>query len=160
METTTILLTVAIIILCALPIALVLRNKSKNEKKFRERLSNIGGDGATLKKFDRWGNKAVAVDNRNHKLYFFSDRIDNGHKVIDLSELQQVSLIKTHHNGGLQASGVIKKVELYLIPKDKAKPNIELEFYNSEHDSLTIREELQLAEKWSTILESSISRLG
>ena len=115
---TTILLTVAIIILCALPIALVLRNKSKNEKKFRERLSNIGGDGATLEKFDRWGNKAVAVDNRNHKLYFFSDRIDNGHKVIDLSELQQVSLIKTHHNGGLQASGVIKKVELYLIPKD------------------------------------------
>lgn len=158
METTTILLTVAIIILCASLIAVALRNKSKKEKKFRERISNIGGNGATLETFDGWGKKAVAIDNSNHKLYFFSDRIDKGHKVIDLSDIRQVNLIKTHHNGASQGSGVIKKVELNLVSKDKTKPTIELEFYNSEHDSLTIREELQLAEKWSTIVESSISK--
>jgi len=160
METTTILLTVAIILLCALLIALALRNKSKKEKKFKERILNIAGTGAKLEQFDGWGNKAIAIDNLNHKLYFFSNRIDYGHKVIDLSDIQKVSLVKTHHNGVLKDSGVIKNVELYLLSKDKAKPNIELEFYNSEHDSLTIREELQLAEKWSTILESSISKLS
>jgi hypothetical protein len=158
METTTILLTVAIILLCALPIAVAVRNKSKKEKQFKEKISKIAGDGATLEKFDRWGNKAVAIDNLNHKLYFFSDGIDQEHKVIELSDIRQVSLIKTHHNGGSQGSGVIKQVDLYLLPKDKAKPNIELEFYNSERDSLTIRDELQLAEKWSAILETSISK--
>ncbi len=158
METTAILLTVAIIILCALAIVASLRKKSKKEKEFRDKVSKISGNGATLDKFDGWGNKALAIDKVNHKLYFFSDRIDNGHKVIDLSDIHQVSLIKTHHNGASEGSGVIKKVELYLLPKDKAKTNIELEFYNSEHDSLTIREELQLAEKWSAILETSISK--
>lgn len=152
------LLTVAIILLCALLIGIAVRNKSKKEKRFKEKISKIAGEGASFEKFDRWGNKAVAIDNFNQKLYFFLDGIDQRHKVIDLSDIRQVSVIKTHHNGGSQGSGIIKKVELYLLSKDKAKPNIELEFYNSEHDSLTIREELQLAEKWSGILESSISK--
>ncbi len=79
--------------------------------------------------------------------------------MIDLTAIQQAGLIKTHHNGGSENSGGINKVDLYLVPKDKAKSNIELEFYNAEHDSLTIRDELQLAEKWSTILQSTISNL-
>lgn len=120
----------------------------------------MAGNGASIEKFDRWGSKAVALDNLNHRLYFFSNGVNNGHKVIDLSEVQRASLIKTHHSGGSQGSGAIRKVDLYLTPKDKGRPNFELDFYDSEHDSLTIREELQLAEKWSTIVESSISKFN
>ncbi len=155
---TTILLTVAIIILCALPIVIAQRNKIKKEKELKEKISKIEGYQTSIEKFDHWGKKAVAIDKIHHKLYFFSSGVDNGHKVIDLSEIRQVSLVKTHHNGGSQSSGAIKKVELYLLAKDKARPNIELDFYDSERDSLTIREELQLAEKWSTLVESSISK--
>jgi hypothetical protein len=158
--TTTLLLTIAIVSLCAFPIVIARRNKIKKEKEFKESISKIAGNGASIEKFDRWGTKAVALDNLNYRLYFFSNGVNNGHKVIDLSDVQCASLIKTHHNGGSESSGAIRKVELYLTPKGKGQPNIELDFYDSEHDSLTIRDELQLAEKWSTILESSISKLN
>lgn len=134
------------------------RNKVKREKELKETISKLAGDSTSIDKFDRWNKKAIAINILTHKLFFISEKSDDGNKVIDLSLIQQVNLIKTHHNGTSESSGGIKKVDLYLVPKEKGKPNIELEFYNAEHDSLTIRDELQLAEKWSAILESTISK--
>ena len=159
METTTILWTVIVLILCALPIIIAKGSKAKKEKELRETISKLAGNTtAQIDQFDRWNNKAVAIDNNTNRLFFISGNGD-AHRLIDLSDIQQASLIKTHHNGG-GASSVIKKVELFLVPKERGKPNIELEFYDADHDSLTIRDELQLAEKWSSILESAIARLN
>lgn len=158
MDTITILLTVTVLILCAVPIVIAQRNKAKKEKEIKERFSKLAGNNSSIDKFDRWNKKALAIDNLNTKLFFISEKDEGAPKVIDLSAMQQASVIKSHHNGG-ENSG-IKKVELYLVPKEKGQPNIELEFYDAEHDSLTIRDELQLAEKWSAILESAISKLN
>jgi hypothetical protein len=158
MDTTTILLTLIVLTLCALPIVIAKRSKAKKENELKETISKLAGNSNTrIDQFDRWNNKAVAIDNLTNRLFFISGN-GNAHRLIDLSAIQQASVIKTHYNGGGESSG-IKKVELYLVPKEKGKPNIELEFYDSDHDSLTIRDELQLAEKWSTIVESAISKL-
>jgi hypothetical protein len=157
METTTILLTVAVLILCAVPIVLAQRNKAKKEEEIKKTFSKLAGNSTSIDQFDRWNKKALAIDNVSNKLFFISGKDGGAPKVIDLAAIQQASLIKSHHNGGSENSG-IKKVELYLVPKEKGQPNVELEFYDAEHDSLTIRDELQLAEKWSAILQSAISK--
>jgi hypothetical protein len=136
------------------------RNRTKKENAFKETISNLAGDGNTkLDAFDRWNNTGIAIDNLNRKLFFVAKKQSTGvQKVIDLSEIQRSSLIKSHHDNRNGDSSAIKKVELHLIPKDKSRPNIQLDFYDSDHDSLTIREELHLAEKWSNIVESAISK--
>jgi hypothetical protein len=158
MDTTTTLLTLFVLTLCALPIVIAKRSKAKKERELKETILKLAGNSNTqIDQFDRWNNKAVAIDNLNNKVFFISGKA-NAHRLIDLSTIQQASLIKTHHNGGAESSA-IKKVDLYLLPKERGKPNIELEFYDADHDSLTIRDELQLAEKWSKILESAILKL-
>lgn len=158
MDITTILLTVIILILCALPLVIMLKNKSKKEKSFKEAISALAAKSNNkIERYDRWNNNIIGIDQLNHKLFFISKKHDKEvHKVIDLSDIAQSSLVKTHHNVRNENASVIKKLELYLILKDKSKPDVVLEFYNAEHDSLTIREEFQLAEKWSAIVESGI----
>jgi len=158
MDTITILLTVTVLILCAVPIIIAQRNKAKKEKEIKETFSKLAGDNSSIDKFDRWNKKTLAINNHNNKLFFISEKDQGAPNVIDLSAMQQASLIKSHRNEGSENSA-IKKVELYLVPKEKGQPNIELEFYDADHDSLTIRDELQLAEKWSAILQSAISKL-
>jgi hypothetical protein len=161
MDTTTILITVVVLILCALPIVLMQRNKTKKENAFKEKMVNLGGNGNTkIHQLDRWNNKGIGIDNDNHKLFFlFSKQDTDVQKVINLSEIRQCSLVKSHHTGNNESSTGIKKLELHLLSKEKSKPNVVLEFYDADHDSLTIREELQLAEKWSSIIESGISKM-
>ena len=160
MDTTTILLAVFVLILCALPIVLMQRNRTKKEKAFKETILSLAGDEKTnLDVFDRWNNSCIAIDRLNRRLFFITKNQSTGvQKVIDLSEIQRSSLIKSHHDTRNGNSTAIKKVELHLVPKGKGRPNIQLDFYDSDHDSLTIREELHLAEKWSNIVESTISK--
>jgi len=51
---------------------------------------------------------------------------------------------------------VVDKLELSFYPVEKGKPEISIEFYNDEYDSLTLSGELQLAEKWEKLLNEQL----
>ena len=55
---------------------------------------------------------------------------------------------------------VTDKLELVITNKNTDIPETRFEFYNTEYDSLSISDELQLTEKWCKVINQKITLLS
>lgn len=93
---------------------------------------------------------AIGLDKQSMKL-LYTQKIDNQEReiVLDLNEVQQCSVSNTARdvNGGK----VIDNIDLIFTLRNARHSKHTLAFYNRE-ESLNLREELRLAEKWRDIV--------
>ena len=52
------------------------------------------------------------------------------------------------------------RIDLVFSNKDKSKADVVVEFYNANTDRLTLSGELQLAEKWCTLINNKVASLS
>ena len=161
MDITTIVVSTLAILACIIPLILVVKNKGKKEKEFKSVIFGMAAkSNAHIDLYDRWNNTIIGMDNSNRKLFFF--RKAGGNEVqhaVDLNDIETSSIVNTQHHVKKDNYNVTQRLELALVSKDRGK-RILLEFYNADYDSLTIVDELQLAEKWSRNVNAIVSGDG
>ena len=160
METGPILTGVIILILCLIPFIIIRRNRQKKEQEFKDAISRLASArNSAVDTFDQWNNTAIGLDNTNGQLFFFR-RIGEREisESIDLATIQLCSVVLTKKNAKDDAYSVIEKVTLGLTAIERHKSQVTLEFYNNDYDSLTIMDELRLAEKWSGLVKAAIAK--
>lgn len=158
MNTITILVSAIAILACVVPLIFIIKNKGKKEKEFKSVIFGMAAkSNANIDLYDRWNNTIIGMDNSSRKLFFF--RRAGGNEVqhaVDLNDIETCSVVNTQHHVKKDNYNVTQRLELALVTKDKGK-KILLEFYSADHDSLTIVDELQLAEKWSRNVNAVVS---
>lgn len=162
MESGTTIIGLILLFIMVLPFILLSKKKSKGGKHFLSILFDLAKkNNSKISEHELWNNVAVGIDRDTHQLYFIRKTATNNIVYnIDLSEIQKCRLVnsnrKVNYKGG--SYNVIDRLELAFTYCDKIKPEIILEFYNSEYDSVALNGELQLASKWLKIINTELAQ--
>jgi len=162
MESGTTIIGLILLFIMVLPFILLSKRKSKGGKQFLSILFDLAKkNNSKISEHELWNNVAVGIDRDTHQLYFIRKTATNNIVYnIDLSEIQKCRLVNTsrkvNYKGG--SYNVVDRLELAFTYCDKIKPEIILEFYNSEYDSVALNGELQLASKWLKIINTELAQ--
>lgn len=161
MDFKTIIIWVIILGVTIVPFILIAVRKNLKEKKILMELKNFAEqNNSELSVHEQKENILIGLDKSSKKLFFIKRNKENGpEKAIDLSEFKSCKVINTTRTVGEGATrqSVIDKIDIVLYYCDKNKSFEQLEFYNNKYDRLVLSGEVQLAEKWSEIINSAIN---
>lgn len=134
----------------------------RKRKKFNILNTFAKENNCRLTQFDQWGNSSIGIGEDGGNLLFFLRNIPGKEirEKVSLEELSGCRVFQNQHSENYHKENIllISRIELILTFKGRIKPDISLEFYNEEYDSLTIWAELNLARKWESILNDSIDK--
>ena len=152
---------VMIVFIFVIPSLWIYISSLKKEKQLKNKLFNLAATSScAISEFDFWKNSAIGLDKNRHRIFFVRDiKSEEYKKEVDLSEIQKCRVINASRslhskNGNYTA---VDRLELIFTYRDKARPELGLEFYNTTHDSLSLAGEIQLVEKWSGIVDKELS---
>lgn len=146
-----------IIVLSAVVIFVFLTTRKKKKRKsiYTGIQSFAKIHNSVISLHDHWNEITIGLDENNFRLFYIQNLAERKiEKVIDLAEVNNVKLQKSSHPSAANQSLIAnERIYLEFFFYDKQIKNEILEFYNIEYDSLTLRSELQLAEKWCQIVK-------
>jgi hypothetical protein len=156
MDLGTIIITLVFITIVTVPFVLTGYSKKRKRKNLFNQISKMAEkEACVITQHEFCGNFVIGLDGAANRLFFFK-KVENLEisKSVNLREFKSCRLINSNRTVGDKKSGynVVDKLELCFYPNDKSKPDILVELYNDEYDSLTLSGELQLAEKWEKLL--------
>ncbi len=150
---------VALLALFALPFILIGRASKKNKKQLIDKLSKLAEKyGSVIKESDHCNDFAIGIDTKETILFYLKNG-NEGEKsqVVKLSDFKAtriVNLSKTLGDNGAKTT-VTSKLALAFVPVNKDKPEIQLDFYNSE-DKNQVTSELELLSKWNQLVNLNL----
>ncbi len=150
------------IVICVLPFIMLSNSKKKRENKFLESLSKMAAQNkGQIDKHEIVGGFGIGIDKAKNFVYFHrltQDKVVE--QTVDLDEIQSSKVINRsrtiRNKDGNQR--VIDRLELSFIPTTKSKPEIKLEFFNSE-ETMRLHGELQSIEKWSNLINDRLKHM-
>ena len=138
-----------------------IRNRNREKKTFSALQYFALEHDCVISSYDHWDKTLIGIDNKEiNKLFFIRTTPNKDYReAINLSEVMNCKLDKVERTGRYKEDkvSVIDKIELILSFVDTKKPDIVLEFYNTDYDQLTLSGELQLAQKWSGTIKSIVN---
>lgn len=146
---------VALLALFALPFILIGRASKKNKKQLIDKLTKLAEKHSSIiKESDHCNDFAIGIDNKEKALFYVKAGND-GEKlqVIKLRDYKATRIVnqsKTLSDNGSKTT-VTAKLALALVPVNKDKAEIQLDFYNIE-DKNQITSELELLNKWNELV--------
>jgi len=151
---------VGIFLLVIIPFIIMSVNNNKNEKKIRQELFDLAQQNdSKITRHDLWDTSLIGIDDTVNRVFFIK-KINNNQiaKKIDLADIQKCQVLNNNRmvsnkDGNVK---VIDQVALLLTYHNKGKKETGLEFYNADHDGFMLKGEVQLAEKWSSIINDAI----
>jgi hypothetical protein len=155
MDTTTILIGVAVVLICAAPVILFTNTDKKAASKLLKFIRKEAGKlQCNICEPEQTGDFALALDEKQKLLLFVKklkyDYVFQSISLKDYSECKVVRTDRLSNNKNAYTDG-IQKIELKFINKDRNKSPFTLELFNADENS-TIQDELKLAEKWSVTI--------
>ncbi len=161
MDLGTLIIGVILGTVCVLPFFIIGIMRKRGEKKQLSRLLAFAKTiNKSITRYDLWTNSAIGIDDTENELMVV--RLVNGEEAkhhIALRNFQscRVETISREVANDGKKYKVVDAIRLILIAKAKSKNSIALEMYNAEYDSLTLSNELQLAEKWCDICTNAFA---
>jgi len=160
MKSGTIIMVVMVLLIFVVPTIWMYLSRIKSEKQFKKKLCNFAESGnCTISEMDFWKKSVIGIDKNLHKLFYIrTTNSEEYKKEIDLTEIQKCRVLNASRsmNGKNGNYTAIDRLELIFTCRDKNKPEIGLEFYNTIHDSLSLAGEVQLIEKWYRIVDAEL----
>lgn len=145
----------------AVPVFIFNIKKKKQEKLLRDRMNEIAQkSNCTISTYEQWKDLQIGLDEKSGTLFFIRNTKDHETmSEVDLSQVQNARVLKAERivTNGSDKYTAVDKVDLTLMPRNSRSEQA-LAFFNSSYDSPTIQGELQLAEKWSEIVNAWISK--
>jgi len=149
METTSILIGIICLALIIAPIFLLnLSRKRKGQKILSKIQSQANKNNGKITEYEYWNNYAIGIDSNARRVYYFSTLDKN--KEFQEVDLLQVQACKISNIRNTETDNESLVLEFSFLNKST---NSKIEFYNSEHDGLTMHNEFQIAEKWLKTIE-------
>ena len=149
------------ILLCVIPIMIINKKKRTKERQFLQTLFDLAAkNSCKISDYDKWDQTAIGIDSMTHKLFFVRKTTETETaKEVILTEMKKCRFIDTNRvvNNGASSQKITEKLELAFTEWDHQNPELILELYNSNYDSLDLRDEIKLACKWSAIANSEIA---
>ncbi len=160
MNTST-MITVAVIIAIMLVLYLILSmNRKNNEKKKLQALTNLASkQNCSITKYEFDSKISLGLDEKNNFLFYIKTTGGTAEtRYINLSEIKKCKVVNTNRTVQFKNSNslVVERIEISFEPHSKAGETELLEFYNVETDGSMLTGELQLAEKWSAIVNQRL----
>lgn len=161
MDSGTIIIGAIVIAICILPFILIGNSIKKRKKKLLYSLFGLAAQkNSKITQYDLGLDLAIGLDENAGSLFFFR-RIKDKEIVehIDVKAIQNCKVLNTGRTirNSKENYQVTEKLELCITPKAKNRPDIFLEFYNSDENS-QLDGELQLIEKWARIINDKVKK--
>jgi ABC-type glycerol-3-phosphate transport system permease component len=150
-----------IVFIFVIPSIWIYISSLKKEKQLKNKLFQLAAtNSCAISEFDFWKNSAIGLDKSRQRIFYVRDiKSKEEMKEVDLSEIQKCRVVNAsrslHNKNGNYTA--IDRLELMFTFRDKNKPEVGLEFYNTTHDSLSLAGEVQLVEKWSEIVDKELA---
>jgi len=162
MDLGTIIITLVFIAIVTVPFILTGYSKKRKKKNLFSRLTEMAKtEDCTITEFEFCSDFVIGLDEMANHLFFYK-KAENREiaKSINLREYKSCKVFNANRSVGDKKEKlyVVDKLELSFYPVDKGKPEISIEFYNDEYDSLTLTGELQLIEKWEKLLNERMKK--
>ncbi len=129
--------------------------KNKRKKFLNDFISQAEQQQLKVSQHDVWSQySAIGLDAAANKLFFYSKRGDQEQKsLINLAEVEKcrVNISRIAQN----EDQVIDRLELVLTIRNVRSSEKVIEFFSKE-EFMTLNGELQLVEKWKTIVNSQL----
>lgn len=153
MDSETTIIGIILLLICIVPFLLINKKKAtKRRNKVKILTDSVQKMNGTIYKNEFWNHYGIGLDKTNKMLYFSTQADDgNSYEVISLKSITACSIIKKEDN-----SKTITAVGLQLDYSDKSKPNVYLSFYERDRN-LALLNELELIQRWSTIIKEQLS---
>lgn len=160
-DTGTILTAIFFLVLCSVPFILLNINNRKKEKQNLLLLNQQAHkNNLTVSKFNTWGTTSIGIDEAAN-VVFFTKRIETNETAqqVALAETEKcrVANFKRTERNGNDNYSITDKLELVFEPRDKKKTETSLSFYDMHFDGAILTGELQMAEKWCSIINNKIA---
>ena len=161
MDSGTLIVGAIMIVICILPFILINNSIKKQKKQLLQSLSGLATQqNCKITQHELGSNLAIGMDENADFLFFFR-RVKDKEIVqhIDLKDIQNCKVLNTSRTvrNSKENYQVTDKLELCVTPKAKSRPDILLEFYNSDENS-QLDGELQLIEKWTKIINDKVKK--
>lgn len=160
MDQGTALVGLIIILLCAIPFVLMgLASRNKKKKILNGLMETAVRNHCNISRFELKNNFAIGIDDEAAMAFFKRNSKDSDvSQEVNLSEVQRCRVYNsTRTTGSKGAANVVDRLELLFAFQDKTKGDASFEIFNTNHGSLTLTGELQLAEKWAKIFNEKIA---
>jgi len=136
------------------------RNQKREKRTISALKSLARENNCTISEYDHWDKTLIGIDrNETNKLIFIrTTPLKEIRNVIDLSEAIGCRMAKSERTikNDKETVTTIDRIEVVISFHSK-KEDLSLEFYNSDYDKLVLTGELQLAQKWTSMIKSRIS---
>lgn len=155
-----IIITLVFIAIVTAPFILTGNSRKRKKKILFHQLTKIAeNDDCTITQHEFCAEFVIGLDEMANHLFFYK-KVETREiaKSLHLSEFKSCSLINSNRTVSIRKEKyyVVDKLELTFYPAEKEAPEISIELYNDEFDSLTLTGELQLAEKWEKLLNEKL----
>jgi hypothetical protein len=156
------MITVAILIAIMLVLYLVLSMNRKNkEKKKIQALTNLASlQNCSITKYELDSKISLGLDEKNNFLFYMKTTDETTEtRYINLSEVKKCKVVNTSRTARFNNSNsvVVERLEISFEPNGKTAEPVLLEFYNVNTDGSILNGELQMAEKWSAIVNERLN---
>jgi hypothetical protein len=145
----------------AIPAIIFNVRKKQQEKLLRNRMNEIAQkNNCIISDYQQWKDLQIGLDQKTGRLFFIRNTKDHESiNEVDLTQTQNAKVLKAERivNNGSDKYTAIDRIDLTFTLRN-SRSEIVLTFYNTGFDSPTVQGELQLAEKWSEIVNSWISQ--
>jgi hypothetical protein len=162
MDSGTLIITIVFLVIVIFPFAVTGYSRKKKKKNLFCKLTEMAQtDNSSITQHEFCGDFVIGLDETANQLFFFKKRETTEIAVkINLKDFRKCSKFCSKREIGSKKEhyDVIDKLELCFYPKDRTIPNVLIEIYNDEHDSLTLSGELQLIEKWEKMLNDRMKK--
>lgn len=145
---------------------IVSSNKKKQVRKVKylDPLNELAQrEGCQISHHDIWSESVIGIDETKNQVFVIRKTCGSeAENVINLAEIFRCRVAEISRSSGPKEGNVkaFDRIDLVFVNKEKSKVDVTVEFYNSNTDRLTLAGELQLAEKWCTLVNKKLSSIG
>ncbi|TCO05371.1 hypothetical protein [Natronoflexus pectinivorans] len=159
MDTGSTIIGAIILLACIAPFFLIYVSRKRKESLKLQIIKGFAQqNNCEIDDFEFDGDYTIAID-KNQNYIFFIKETKNGviNQFVDLSEIHFCrSVVSTRKvQNGNKYYDVINRAELCFVPKDKFRSEVRFNLFTDDED-MQIDNELQVAEKWSQIINNQI----
>ncbi len=136
------------------------RNQNREKRALSDLKSLARENNCTISSYDHWDRTLIGIDgNETNKVIFIrTTPLKEIRSVTDLSGAIDCRMVKSERTikQDKETVTVIDRIEVVISFHSK-KEDLSLEFYNNDYDKLVLTGELQLAQKWTSMIKGRIS---
>ncbi len=159
-DTGTIVTAVFFLLLCTVPFILLnLSHRKKVKQNLLLLKREAGKYNLKVSTFNTWGNTSIGMDEKA-RVVFFTKKTPDGDTALQITldevEKCRIANIKRTESDGDHHYSLTEKLELIFETRNKKKKEEALPFFDIQCDGGMLTGELQMAEKWCSIINNKI----